>query len=268
MPTERAYSTEFLPLLSRGKHRRPRKGACFMEFASYLAGERWSDHPACTHPLLALLARHVNDCVSDEARQALVGLVPDVIGLTGSDLRIDVRIALRAARTALPVVAEERQWAMATAVLTCERLLADLDSRPRTPMSQQSQDALTQVPGAARWAQRYTRNIAISRRAFRRQAAPAIVGHAVHGIAWACVPDPDPLLHDLLVGAIEDCRAGYAPDWSRSAVDLRGEAPGPRCTATPTVHCGRSVHESVHERLLSAATHASDDGGQVSRYGL
>jgi hypothetical protein len=234
MPTERAYSTGFLPLLSRGKHRRPRKGACFMEFASYLAGERWGDHPACTHPLLAVLARHVNDYISDEARQALVGLVPDVIGLTGSDLRIDVRIALRAARTALPVVAEERQWAMATAVLTCERLMADLHSRPGTPMSQQSQDALAQVPGAATWAQRYTRNIAISRRAFRRQTAPAIVDYAVHGIAWACVPDPDPLLHDLLVGAIEDCRAWCLPDWPRSVADLRGEAaPGPRRTATP-----------------------------------
>jgi hypothetical protein len=205
-----------------------------MEFASYLAGERWSDHPACTHPLLAVLARHVNDYISDEARQALVGLVPDVIGLTGPDLRIDVRIALRAARTALPVVAEERQWAMAAAVLTCERLLADLDSRPGTPMSQQSQDALAHVPGAAVWAHRYTRNIAISRRAFRRQTAPAIVGYAVHGIAWACVPDPDRLLHDLLVGAIEDCQAWCTPDWPRSAVDLRGEAaPGPQRTAIP-----------------------------------
>ncbi len=28
-----------------------------MELASYLAGERWSDHPACTHPLLAEAAR-------------------------------------------------------------------------------------------------------------------------------------------------------------------------------------------------------------------
>jgi hypothetical protein len=200
-----------------------------MEFASYLAGERWSDRPACTHPLLAVLARHVNDYISDEARQVLVGLVPDVIGLTGSDLRIDARIALRAARTALPVVAEERQRAMATAVLTCERLLADLDDRPRTPMSQQSQDALTQVPGAARWAQRYTRNIAISRRAFRRQTAPAIVGHAVQGIAWASVPDPDRLLHDLLVRAIEDFQAWCTPDWPRPAADPRAEAaPGPR----------------------------------------
>jgi len=30
---------DMLPVLSRGKHRRPRKGACFMELASYLAGE-------------------------------------------------------------------------------------------------------------------------------------------------------------------------------------------------------------------------------------
>ena len=49
---------QLLPVLSRGKHRNPRKGACFMELASFLAGERWSDHPACTHPLLAALARH------------------------------------------------------------------------------------------------------------------------------------------------------------------------------------------------------------------
>lgn len=74
MSTECACSTEFLPLLSQGKHRRPRNGACVMEYASYLAGERWSDHPACTHPLLGELARQVNDFISDEARQALVEL--------------------------------------------------------------------------------------------------------------------------------------------------------------------------------------------------
>ena len=27
-----------VPVLSRGKHRSPRRGACFMEFASFLAG--------------------------------------------------------------------------------------------------------------------------------------------------------------------------------------------------------------------------------------
>ena len=67
---------DLLPVLSRGRHRTPRKGACFMEMASYLAGERWSDHPACTHPLLATLARDVNDHVADASRSRLVPLIP------------------------------------------------------------------------------------------------------------------------------------------------------------------------------------------------
>ena len=76
---------ELLPTLSRGKHRSPRKGACFMELAGFLAGERWSDHPACTHPLLARLARGVNDVTSDDARPRLAPLIPSVIGLTSTD---------------------------------------------------------------------------------------------------------------------------------------------------------------------------------------
>jgi hypothetical protein len=237
MSTERVHSTEFLPLLSRGKHRSPRQGACLMECASYLAGEKWSDHPACTHPLLAELARQINDFISDERRQALVELVPDVIGLTGSDLRIDLRIALRAARTALPVVAEERQQMMATAVLTCERLRADLDGRPGAPLSQDSSDALGLAPGAATWARGFTHNISISHRAFRRQAAPAIVRYAVQGIAHACVADPDSLLNEMLVGAIEDCTTSHPPEpgcrtsrhgevattWSPTAATVSGQ---------------------------------------------
>jgi hypothetical protein len=178
-----------------------------MEFTSYLAGERWSDHPACTHPLLSELARQVNDFSSDGARQALLELVPDMIGLSGTDLRIDLRVALRAAQTALPIAAEERQRVMAAAVLTCERLTADLDGRTGAPLSQGSSDALALAPGAARWAYRYTRNLSISHRAFRRRAAPAIVRSAVAGIAHACAPDPDAVLHGLLARAIEDCKA-------------------------------------------------------------
>ena len=83
-----------IPILSRGKHRSPRKGACFMEFASLLAGERWSDHPSCTHPLVAAVARHVNDLTSDAGRGRLAELIPSVIGLTGDDLHIDAEMAL------------------------------------------------------------------------------------------------------------------------------------------------------------------------------
>jgi hypothetical protein len=119
---------DLVPQLSRGKHRNPRKGACFMELASYLAGERWSDHPSCTHPLLATMARLVNDHTTDEGRDRLGRLVPSVIGLTSDDAHIDVEIALRAATTALPVAAAERQRVLAVSVLAAERMLVRLDA--------------------------------------------------------------------------------------------------------------------------------------------
>jgi hypothetical protein len=206
MLTDRVRSAEFLPLLSRGKHRRPSKGACVMEYASYLAGERWSDHPSCTHPLLAELARQVNDFISDATRQTFVEVVPDMIGLTSSDLRFDLRIALRVACTALPVVDQSRQQMMATAVLTCERVLADLDGRPGRPLGEDSADALASAPQAAAWARRFTNNLSISHRVFRRTAAPTIVRYGVQGVAHACVPDPDSLLREMLVEAIGDCK--------------------------------------------------------------
>jgi hypothetical protein len=192
-----------------------------MEYASYLAGEKWSDHPACTHPLLGELARQVNDFISDEGRQALVELVPDMIGSIGDDLRIDLLISLRAARAALPVAAEERQQIMAVAVLTCERLRAEVDGHPGAPLSQQSSDALALAPEAATWATRYTRNLHISQRTFRRHAAPTIVRYAVQGIARACIPDPDAILRDLLVGAIDDCKPWHTPDPEHRPADDR-----------------------------------------------
>lgn len=230
---------EYLPMLSRGKHRSARKGACFMEFASYLAGERWSDHPSCTHPLLAALARQVNDLVCDESRQTLVGHVPEVIGLAGRDLQLDVAIALRAARTALPVVSEELQFAMAAAVLNCERLDADLSGRSEPLLSRPSADALNSVPVAAAWAKRHGRDVAISRRVFRRQTAPAIVECAVHGIARACVPDPDALLVSLLVGAVDDCRA-YLAGQSRVDADRPANSEAP--SAAEEHHRPKRIH--------------------------
>jgi hypothetical protein len=202
-----AHVPELVPQLSPGKHRSPRKGACFMELASYLAGERWSDHPACTHPLVATLARLVNDHTSDAGRGALVGLVPSVIGLTSDDPHVDVDIALRSATTALPVACAERQRVLAVGVLAAERMRADLDGRPADRLEEPSRWALAQVPDAARWARRFTQEMRVTPKGFRRHAAPHIVGHAVVGVAQACVPDPDAMLHDLLVGAIGDCAA-------------------------------------------------------------
>jgi hypothetical protein len=208
-----------LPLLSRGKHRSPRKGACFMELASVLAGERWSDHPACTHPLLAAVARHVNDYTSDAGRQRLAALIPSVIGLTGDDPCIDARIALRAATAALPVVSAERQRVMAVGVLACERVLAEQDGRPDGELQPPSRSALARAPRAAAWAERFVaRGGGPSARRFRRDAAPTIVRAAVEGIAVACVPDPDGMLRDLLVQAIDACASPLDRD-PRPAAD-------------------------------------------------
>jgi hypothetical protein len=209
---------QLVPQLSRGKHRNPRKGACFMEFASFLAGERWSDHPTCTHPLLATVARLVNDHTSDAGRERLVDLVPSVIGLTSDDLHVDVEIALRCATTALPVASAERQRVLAVSVLAAERVLADLDSRPPGTLGEQSRSALAQVPHATAWAKRFARGIETTPQGFRRHAAPSIAGHAVVGIAQACIPDPDPMLHDLLAGAIRDCAAWVRRD--RGALEV------------------------------------------------
>ncbi|AQZ64248.1 unnamed protein product [[Actinomadura] parvosata subsp. kistnae] len=178
-----------------------------MELASYLAGERWSDHPACTHPLLAALARLVNDNTSDESRAKLVRLVPSIIGLASDDLRVDAQIALRCATTALPVAAAERQLALAVSVLAAEEMLARLDGAPSGRLSERSRRALEEVPHAADQARRFSRAARITEKGFRRYAAPNAVQLAVVGIVQACIPDPDALLRELLEETINECSA-------------------------------------------------------------
>jgi hypothetical protein len=194
-----------VPLLSRGKHRNARKGACFMELASFMAGESWSDHPACTHPLLASLARLVNDNTSDASRHRLAPLIPSVIGLTSDDPYVDLVIALRSASMALPVASEERQRALAVGVIVANRLAAGLGHRPSGVVEDRGRWALAQAPNAARWAERFVADSSTTVARFRKYGAPTIVRLSVEGIAWAGTADPDGSLHDLLQSVIDDC---------------------------------------------------------------
>ncbi|SKC57006.1 hypothetical protein SAMN04324258_1716 [Krasilnikoviella flava] len=203
-----------LPMLGRGKHRNPKKGACFMELASFLAGERWSDHPQCTHPLLAMLARAVNDLTSDGNRPQLAPLIPSVIGLTSPDPRWDVQIALRAAQTALPVAPADRQQTLAVAIIGAERMLDVLDGRPEGTLDPASADALAASPRTAEWAYRFCEGTRVRPKRFVRDAAPSVVSTAVQGISEAFVPDTDARLRGLLAATIEDARrwAGRTDD--------------------------------------------------------
>jgi hypothetical protein len=194
-----------VPVLSRGKHRNPRKGACFMEFASYLAGEPWSDHPACTHPLLAALARDVNDHIGDAARREIAPLVPEVIGLNKVDPVIDARLAREVALAALPIASVKRQRVAAVGLLRCEQVLNDLEGRPEVHLSARVESALEGVPHARDWARGFCGVGFGKLEQFSSRSAPAIVHSAVVGIAEAATADAEQRLVDLLRQSITDC---------------------------------------------------------------
>jgi hypothetical protein len=71
--------------LSKGKHSSPQDGACVMELASMLAGERFSDHPETVSPAIGSFLRAYNDSVEDERRQDLYAYAAKVVGTRGSD---------------------------------------------------------------------------------------------------------------------------------------------------------------------------------------
>jgi len=193
-----------VPILSAGRHRSPRQGACFMEFASYLAGERWSDHPSCTHPVLAALARDVNDLSSDAARAELTPLIHRVVGLTSDDPRVMARISVLAATAALPIASMDRQRGLAAALLNIMDKFDDAEFR------QLATEAFAQSPDAERWARSYLARTPVPR-VFDRQAALAVVHTAALGIALACVPDQDARLGDLLRTTIADLEHEVRP---------------------------------------------------------
>jgi hypothetical protein len=207
-------SPDLMPVLSRGSHRSPRKGACFMELASFLAGEKWSDHPSCTHPLLAALARDVNDCVTDEARSRLAPLIPRVIGLNGDDERVDAWIARGAALAALPHVAFAKQGVAVVGMLSCERYLNSLDGRDDWVLCDETLEILRAYPLALEWARKLPALSESSPSAFRRRSAPTIVHSAVSGIAASTAHDIDAILVDLLEQTIADCETwfGHEPE--------------------------------------------------------
>ncbi len=72
------------PTLTRGSHCSTSGGVCAMELASQMAGEPWSDSPACVSPLLANFMRRLNDLLPDDTRQHLLPIIPLCLGTAGS----------------------------------------------------------------------------------------------------------------------------------------------------------------------------------------
>ncbi|MGN6251817.1 MAG: hypothetical protein ACTHNS_08390 [Marmoricola sp.] len=196
-----------MPVLSPGRHRRPDRGACFMEMASWLAGEPWSDQPGCTHPVLAELARRINDTVDDAHRHRLVPLIPDVIGTAVRSPRIAPLVTRACALAVLALPSGRPHRAAAVALLQAERALAHLGGAAQPDL--EAVDALAEDPGAATWASRFITGHADApdRRTHLLDDRVALaVVHTSVGVL-ARQPDGEDRLVTLLTRAIGDCRA-------------------------------------------------------------
>lgn len=85
--------------LSAGKHRSPTQGACVMELASLLSGERFTDAPPSVCPVIRDFLRSFNDRIDDERRQELYACAAAVIGSRSTPLveRERLRLCVEAA---------------------------------------------------------------------------------------------------------------------------------------------------------------------------
>jgi len=213
---------DFLPVLSRGRHRTPKHGACFMEMASALAGERWSDHPGCTHPVLGELARLVNDSSSDRHRSELAVQVPSVVGLNSAeedDVRWSAGLTAAMAAYAVRRVPRTSQRALAAGLFTVQRVVG-ARGLVGVPGTEDIDAALADVPHEARFARRLSDGSAVHERVLRVRVAPAVARSAVHGLVDGHRDDPDEALRGLLEATI-------AVAQRLRAADLRQPRPVP-----------------------------------------
>jgi hypothetical protein len=76
-----------LPPLRAGAHETPTDGLCVMEAVAYVAGEPWSDAPACVSPVVAAFCRAWNDALPDDATRdrLLKPLIPVLVGTRTTD---------------------------------------------------------------------------------------------------------------------------------------------------------------------------------------
>jgi hypothetical protein len=89
-----------------------------MEFAATLSGGTWADNPVDVQPMLAALARRVNDNTSDEGRMALLPWAAWLVGTAGEhrddlDGVLGARVGATALRHADPATAARLAPAMA-----------------------------------------------------------------------------------------------------------------------------------------------------------
>lgn len=167
-----------LPVLTRGRHTGPEEGACLMEYVSILAGEQFTDHPACVEPLLIRLAWAVNDVSPAPVRATLVHFAPRLVGTRNDNLLTAPTMLAACIDCVAGLVSIEEE-----AFLRAARDRADkrLDKVAQRPLDRRAQ-----------WSDRW----------YRRWHADDVVRECVRVLA-AQSPASLPQLLDAAIGSVE-----------------------------------------------------------------
>jgi hypothetical protein len=204
VPSARPRVPAGIPVLTRGKHRKPSHGACLMEYVSVLAGNPFSDAPACTDPTLAAVARAVNDYSGDAQRQRLALLATELTSAGPLELTQRHDLARRCLLTAIPYSVSDRRRVLVVGLLGLERAAAG-DTAGFSPdvVGLDTEFALLGCDTAVRQAVERLEELPVSIDAHRDRGLAAAIELAVATIA-AESADSDDILYELLVACLDD----------------------------------------------------------------
>ncbi|HEU5034043.1 MAG TPA: hypothetical protein VFT62_04695 [Mycobacteriales bacterium] len=192
------------PWLSPGRHRWPRHEVCLMEWVSLLSGGPRTDHPRCTDPVLATIARAVNDYSGDLSRQRLAAFAPRLACAAGGDAEAPYAAARRCVLTALPYAKDPRRFVLVAATLGIDwAARGDAHRELGEGLTPDTEWALLDDAAAVTRAAALFRGARVTRREHARRGLPRAVELSIATIAEHA-PDPDVVLHDLLGGCLDD----------------------------------------------------------------
>jgi hypothetical protein len=195
-----------MPVLTRGKHRRPRNGACLMEYVSVLSGGPFTDAPGCTDATLGVIARAVNDYSGDDMRQRLALLASDLS--VAGPLEVDAQQALarRCLLTALPYSCSTRRRVLIVGLLGLERAAAGATKGySAEEVGLDAEFALLGCDTAVREAIERIETLPVDLDQHHRRGLAAAIEMAIATIAEEAT-DGDELLYRLLVDCLDDHR--------------------------------------------------------------
>ena len=161
---------------------------CLMEATAYLAGEPWSDHPACVSPVLGAYGRGLNDAWDDVQRQKLVPFIPRLLG-TADDGQDEARSYLALdwlLRTYTPAWLDLAGHMAEAAALREHRRIVDMAAvRSIEPAAQAAQAAAWSAASSAAGSAAESAASSAARSAAESAAAQAAAESAAGPAAWS-----------------------------------------------------------------------------------